>query len=437
MKNTLLLVGTFFLIGAVACGPQDAPTPAQAPGLSQTNEGPGLSPTTDDGPGLSQTAVPAFTVQNCTPLSVSSVTASGSEAINPPANTVDDRLDTRWSNLGKGSWINYDLGSSRSLSGTAIAWHLGNTRINNFTLSVSPDGQTYTQVYSGTSSGTSTAAETYAFSPTTARHLRITVNGSNVSEWASIAEVRVCAGATPQPQPQPPPAPSVVWSGDFETGDRSQWSGAQMVSADRMQVVSSPVREGRYALKVTVKQGDNPISASGNRNELYRMTHEPVGSEYYYRWSTMFAPDFPSPKTWQLFAQWHHEGNNGSPPIEFVVNNEEMILGCSGASMWHAPLVRGVWQDFIFHAKWSPDANVGFVELYLNGKLVLPKSHCATQFSGMLNYLKMGLYRNSTIAPVGVLYHDGWTMGRTLSDVLPQGVTLDTSAAEVSSASGE
>ncbi|MFL5346542.1 MAG: heparin lyase I family protein [Hyalangium sp.] len=414
MKNTLLLVGTSFLIGTMACGPQDAIS-------------------TDEEPGLLQVSEPALTVQSCTPLSVSSVTASGSEAINPPANSVDDRLDTRWSNLGKGSWINYDVGSGRSISGAAIAWHLGNTRINTFTLSVSSDGQAYTQVYSGTSSGTTTAAETYAFSPRAARHLRVTVNGSNVGDWASIAEVRVCNGATTTT-----PAPSTpVWSGNFETGSLSQWSGQQRVSADRLQLVSSPLREGRYALKVTVKQGDNPISASGNRNELFRLTHEPVGSEYYYRWSTMFAPDFPSPKTWQLFAQWHHEGSSGSPPVEFVVNNGVMSLNCSGTQVWSTPLVRGAWQDFVFHAKWSPNASVGFVELYLNGQLVLPKRSCATQFSGMLNYLKVGLYRNSTIAPVGVLYHDGWTMGRTLSDVLPQGVTLNASAAEVATASGE
>jgi hypothetical protein len=102
---------------------------------------------------------------------------------------------------------------------------------------------------------------------------------------------------------------------------------------------------------------------------------------------------------------------------------------CRGTPVWSAPLVRGAWQDFVFHAKWSPNASVGFVELYHNGTLVLPKRSCATQFSGMLNYLKVGLYRNSTIAPVGVLYHDGWSMGRTLAEVLPQGTSLSPESA--------
>jgi len=191
-----------------------------------------------------------------------------------------------------------------------------------------------------------------------------------------------------------------------------------MVNADRLQVVSSPARQGSYAVKVTVRQGDNPISASGNRNELVRMTNEKEGDEYYYKWSTMFASDFPSAKTWQLFTQWHHSGSNGSPPVEFYVNGETIYLRMRGSTVvWQTPLVRGQWLDFVFHAKWSAKSNVGFVELYYRGNLVLPKLYGATMYSGQTNYLKVGLYRNSTIAPVGVVYHDSWVQGRSLQDV--------------------
>jgi hypothetical protein len=405
MKKVLLLVAAMFHVGITACGSEASPIADELTLLKSAEAG--------------------LTVQNCTPLAAASVIASGSEAINPPNQTLDDRLDTRWSNLGRGSWIDYDLGSVLSLSGAAVAWHNGNTRTNTFTLSVSSDGVSYTQVYSGTSSGTTTAAETYTFPVRTARRLRITFLGNSMNDWASIAEARVCSGATAPPS-------TVVWRGDFETGDRSQWTRAQEVSPDRLQVVTSPLREGRYALKATVKQGDDPIDSSGNRNELVRMTREPVGSEYYYRWSTMFAPDFPSVRTWQLFTQWHHEGGGGSPPVEFYVYGEEMrfnIGGSPGTLVWRAPLVRGVWHDFILRVKWSPNPSVGFVELYHNGKLVLPKRYIATQFSGMLNYLKVGLYRNETISQVGVVYHDGWVMGRTLADVQPQSTVASPSAA--------
>jgi hypothetical protein len=395
MKKALLLAQILLVTSILACGAQDS--------------------LTDDASGFLKSAERALTAQNCVQLSATSVISSGSETGNPATNTFDDRLDTRWSNYGRGSFIDYDLGSVRPISGAAIAWHLGDTQINNFILYISLDGYTYTQVYSGRNSATR-AAETYTFPTIDARRLRITVFGNNLNDWASIAEARAC-GASSTPPPTPPPSGNAVWRGDFETGDLSQFSRAQMVSPDRLLVVSSPARQGSYAVKVTVRQGDNPIGASGNRNELVRLTREPSGSEYFYRWSTMFAPDFPSPATWQLFTQWHHDGSSGSPPVEFAVNNGRMILYCSGTQVWSAPLVRGAWQDFIFHARWSSNPSVGFVELYLNGQLVLPRRYCATQFPGMLNYLKTGLYRNSTIAPTGVLYHDGWIMGHTLADV--------------------
>jgi hypothetical protein len=393
VNKTSLLARFLFVLSLCACGGPDASMDGSTTG------------TTADSAQL--------TVQNCTALTPSSVKASGDDgAGSVAANALDERLDTRWSALGKGAWIDFDLGADKLVQGAAIAWHQGDTRSNAFTLSVSADGVNYTPVYSGTSSGKSAAAETYTFSARTARRLRVTVQGNSVNDWASVTEARPCAGAT---------GASVVWRADYETGDRSQWDKAQMVSSDRLQVVSSPARQGKYALKATVRQGDDPIDASGNRNELVKMTNEPSGSEYYYRWSTLFDTSFPSVKTWQLFTQWHHSGSSGSPPVEFYVYGEEVRLnigGDPGVIVWKTPLVRGKWHDFVFHVKWSASASVGFVELYYDGALVLPKRNIATQFSGMVNYLKLGLYRSDTVTQTGIVYHDNWVMARDLADVL-------------------
>lgn len=349
----------------------------------------------------------------CTPLAVTSVGASGHDG-NVPENTLDGRFDTRWSNLGKGSWVDYDLGTVAKVGGVSVAWHQGDLRSNNFVVSTSNDGVHYKTAFTGKSSGTTAGAETYRFDRRKARHVRITVNGNNLNDWASIAEARVCAAKVPPND--------VVWTGDFETGDISQWDKAQMVSPDRLLVGTSPVSQGRYGLKVTVHQGDDPIDSSGNRNELLKMTYEPSGSEYFYKWSTMFDPSFPSERHWQLFTQWHHSGDSGSPPVEFYVYGEEMRLnigGSPGVQVWQAPLVRNQWREFVFHVKWSSDPTVGFVELYLDGKLVMPKRYIATQFPGMLNYLKVGLYRDELIEPTGVLFHDRWTMSKSIDGLLP------------------
>ncbi|MGZ3461751.1 MAG: heparin lyase I family protein, partial [Archangium sp.] len=399
MKKSLLLAEALLVLAGAGCGnPVDtvSSTPPETPTDTASSTPPETPADTvpselPETPGVS---AEALTVQNCSPLSVASVISNGEEEGNAASNTLDGRLDTRWSRLGKGSWIDYDLGSERSISGVAIAWHQGDQRTSDFTLAASSDGLDYTPFYTGKSSGTTAAAETYTFTARTTRRLRIYVNGSSLNDWASIAEARVCGASSPTTGGSSGSSSGVVWRGDFESGDRSQWDGTQMVSSDRLQVVSSPTHQGTYALKVTVRQGDNPINGSGNRNELVKMTREKPGDEYFYRWSTMFASDFPSVNTWQLFTQWHHDGNDGSPPVEFYVNGETVYLRVQGSTVvWSTPLVRGQWQDFIFHVKWSPDASVGFVELYLNGQLALPKRHVATMYSGMDNYLKVGLYR--------------------------------------------
>src|SRR5207253_5265167 len=103
-------------------------------------------------------------------------------------------------------------------------------------------------------------------------------------------------------------------------------------------------------------------------------------------------------------------------------NGEQLMLrvgGENGAVVWTAPLQRSIWNDFVFHVRWSPDPQVGFVELYHQGKLVLSKLSIATQFAGMKNYLKMGLYRDAAVKEAGIVYHDGVVQATALEDVLP------------------
>ena len=214
----------------------------------------------------------------------------------------------------------------------------------------------------------------------------------------------------------------ILWRGDFETGDLSQWTEAQEVAPDRMQVVDSPTRQGKHALRVEVRQGDNPLAgASGNRAELVYEPAEAEGNDRYYSWSTMWATDFPSAATWQAFTQWHHTGDTGTPPLEMYVNGETMYMaiGANETVVWTHPLQRGAWHDFVLHVKWSSDPGVGFVELWYDGKQELQKTSGATMYPGQGNILKQGLYRNDTIAQVGVLYHDGMTVATTLADVMP------------------
>jgi Polysaccharide lyase len=134
----------------------------------------------------------------------------------------------------------------------------------------------------------------------------------------------------------------------------------------------------------------------------------------------MFDASFPSHPSWNVFTQWHQSALCcGSPPVSFYVQGERIYLGIMDQPVWSVPLNRGVWNDFIFHVRWSDNPGVGFIELYFNGELVIPRRATATNMSGQLNYLKQGLYRDEAIAPDGIVYHDAMVQATSLADVLP------------------
>ncbi|HEX7057521.1 MAG TPA: discoidin domain-containing protein, partial [Bacilli bacterium] len=126
-------------------------------------------------------------------LSVSSVTASSDDG-NVPSNTLDKDLTTRWSAKGDGQWIKFDLGTSVTVGSIKIAWYQGDQRTSDFDVEVSADGTNWTQIYSGSSSGYTTQLETYDFSDTTARYVRIVGHGNSSSDWNSITEVEIYGG---------------------------------------------------------------------------------------------------------------------------------------------------------------------------------------------------------------------------------------------------
>src|SRR5207249_430712 len=89
----------------------------------------------------------------CQKVGISSIIAGGNDG-HVPANVLDNNLNTRWSNLGIGSFIQADLGGQKTICSVDIAWYRGNLRVNNFVISVSNDGNAFTRVLAGKSSGT-------------------------------------------------------------------------------------------------------------------------------------------------------------------------------------------------------------------------------------------------------------------------------------------
>jgi hypothetical protein len=210
---------------------------------------------------------------------------------------------------------------------------------------------------------------------------------------------------------------------DYETGNFRQWTGLQAVRYDA-KVVASPVRQGHYAARFVVRPGDDPLHSSGERAEAFYVTNEREGVQSWWRWSTYFPTGFhPNSGGWNVFTQWQSTSNSCPPPIAFEIANysrpPKIRLHLNGGTLnlstcrasqtryWtFATLRRNRWYNFVFHVKWSPSSSIGFVQLWVNGRRRIPKTHTATLYRGQGVYVKQGFYRGDSQRTT-TIYHDG------------------------------
>jgi hypothetical protein len=114
----------------------------------------------------------------------------------------------------------------------------------------------------------------------------------------------------------------------------------------------------------------------------------------------------------------------GLAALAFHVQGDRVVLGGvprpfePSVVHWSAPLVRGVWHEYVLHVRWSADPRRGLLELWYDGVRVLPLTHVPTLFPGQGGYLKVGLYRHPAIRETQVVFHDGFIAGASRADVL-------------------
>jgi chitodextrinase len=236
----------------------------------------------------------------------------------------------------------------------------------------------------------------------------------NVSPRAATS-ARTGACTTP-----PPPSPGVSFVGDAETGNASQWCFVH--SALPVGVVTSPVRDGRYAYKSEVRDGaliySTERSEYSNGPNVCDRDKFVAGEETWTAVSVYLPLDFPKYSHWSLVTQFK-EPFGGTPPQQINLQNDQWsIVGAASISprpRWVLGGVRrGAWTDFLVHHKWSPDRSVGFVEVYVNGALALPKTFTRTMENTNPLFLSVGYYRDTsaTTGPA-TLYVDAVRVGTT------------------------
>jgi hypothetical protein len=249
-------------------------------------------------------------------------------------------------------------------------------------------------------------------------------------------------------------AATASFVGDFETGNFDQWPVCQNVAVwsvvcralgpptYSMQVENHVVRQGKFAARFELRQGDVPAGmCCGARAEVSgeAATRADEGDDRWYQWSTLFDAEFPAGQGWSVLSQWHAYAE-GSPPLAIAVVADRWAIALTKWNSpgdqdpqkfepWSAPVVRGVWNDIKMHIKWSARDDVGFIEFWLNGApQVFTDAPCANQTRCMVRtlmpggggvYFKQGYYRDPSIDATGVVYHDGFSAADTEDGLAP------------------
>src|SRR5205085_8137805 len=228
------------------------------------------------------------------------------------------------------------------------------------------------------------------------------------------------------------------------------------------------------AMRIELRSGDLWPCASGcasptTRNEVVhsmdsgttRPTFYRAGDDRYFAWSTYFPPEFArwtcrstdsncpngvpnsNYNPWNVVTQFHQNSDNGVNPLGIDLrrtnlssqNSYALVFlygynnGSSDRELWRQELQAGNWYDFVLHVRFS-QASDGVLELWVGNNggpktrqtLACPSGasitcNVATLYSDGADYLKQGLYRNSSIADTSVIFHKGMMDGDAFADV--------------------
>ena len=209
----------------------------------------------------------------------------------------------------------------------------------------------------------------------------------------------------------------VIWRGDFETGDTSQWKGAPK---DGVTVVRDPVREGKYALRI-----DGTNAAKKGKLDRIEFQHQPKppgtaeGTERYFGWS-VYLPKKLTDANHSL--GYFETRKSWSQLMAFEVKGEDILFTTRVPykQQWRGKgkMTAGKWHDFALHVLWSRDPEKGFVEVWFDGEKVVPLTKTATLKDENVAFFQIGLLRETSDVPETILI-DHVTEATTLEDVNP------------------
>lgn len=219
----------------------------------------------------------------------------------------------------------------------------------------------------------------------------------------------------------------LIYHETFEEGKPFPKQSTQFADSHSFDVVvdpddpdSSSNHVGRFELRFT----DPPVKRSIRAEVGFRT----VQKEAWYAYSVYFpTKDYESDNTPEIISQWH-QPNGGSPPNAVQIHNDQIFFrtinrsdarGNNNQLYTGYPLgkvVRGEWQQYIFHFIHSPDSD-GLIEIWHNGEKVQTIKGPNMRKDFDLPYFKFGIYKwrwsngEKTRTDLRVLFFDNVIIG--------------------------
>ena len=228
--------------------------------------------------------------------------------------------------------------------------------------------------------------------------------------------------------------PGRVFTGDYSTGDFSQWpdvqnatyngSGQGYEPTNTASIVQDP--RGSVA-RYELDGGDTDGGVQRTEVSADESTGGTEGQTLWYQFSTKFDPAFPQNHRdlgWGLTNQWHADVDTGSPPIGWYVDQRNGFWSLTVQkqsspgvylqtfSIFELPLGTD-WHDVKMQIRWSSSDTVGSIKLWLNGVRQMFTNgsdtyNVRTLIPGTKTvYYKEGYYRKA-MQPTGIVYHTGF-----------------------------
>lgn len=239
----------------------------------------------------------------------------------------------------------------------------------------------------------------------------------------------------------------VTFAGGWESGvllGPGLWRSVQLMRDDSISLVEDVVRQGRFAARIELRPGDNPLQCcpGSDRAEVLGMTR-PDGSDIsenadsgaqYFGFSIRLAADWSEPE-WNSFVQLHGPDEYDLPAaFALRVNAGRFIADVNGGDISEpfrshydaGPVVLNTWVDFIVRIDFAI-SETGAVAVWRRdegqedfGQQVEAMRIATLQSRDGVagdHYWKAGFYR-ATKEDVAVVWLDGVTRADTFEEVV-------------------